>query len=60
MVEVIRFPPTIKANKKPVIDIRNPKTLAKIYADCRRRNAPYPLAVFDGVDTEGKRTGERE
>ena len=48
MAKIIEFPTT--SGRKTGHDLRSTENLARIYADCRRRNVPYPLAVFDGLD----------
>ena len=50
MARIIEFP---KRGRKAGLNPRDPETLKRIYADCRRRNVPYPLAVFDELDEVG-------
>ena len=50
MAKLLKFPTPNKTNRDR--DPLSAQSLTKIYADCRRRNRPYPLAVFDGLDDE--------
>ena len=50
MAKVIQFP--ARPARKTGPDPRDPETLSRIYADCRRRSMPYPLAVFSDMDGE--------
>lgn len=49
MAKLIKFPGASTDKRK---DPRSVENLTKIYADCRRRNVPYPLAVFDELDDD--------